>query len=106
MKAAPSAPSRALMPDCLRLAALFGIVVVDVRFIAFLAHAGVDKPGGETAPNLVTVWLVNGFALFKTRGLFSFMFGAGLGFLTPPLSARVHRAPIWPPPRRNTAAGR
>ena len=26
-------------------------------------------------------WLVNGLALFKTYGLFSFMFGVGLGFL-------------------------
>jgi uncharacterized membrane protein YeiB len=63
------------------VAALFGIVVVDVRLIAFSAHSGLDKPGGETAPNMVTVWFVSGLALFKTHGLFSFMSGVGLAFL-------------------------
>lgn len=29
----------------------------------------------------ITLWLVNGLALLKTYGLFSFMFGVGLGFL-------------------------
>lgn len=72
---------RALMPDYLRLIALFGIVVVNVQFIAFSSISGFAKPAGETALNAVTLWFVNGLALLKTYGLFSFMFGVGLGFL-------------------------
>ena len=45
---------RALMPDYLRLFALFGIVVVNVQFIAFptpQSFAGPPgKPGGRCAP--------------------------------------------------------
>lgn len=72
---------RALMPDYLRLVALFGIVVVNVQFIAFSALHGIADPVAETAIDAVTLWLVNGLALLKTYGLFSFMFGVGLGFL-------------------------
>jgi uncharacterized protein len=74
-------PNRALMPDYLRLVALFGIVVVNVQFIAFSALHGFIEPAGETFRDAVTLWLVNGLALLKTYGLFSFMFGVGLGFL-------------------------
>ena len=73
--------SRALMPDYLRLIALFGIVVVNVQFMAFSALGSFADPGGETLRDAVTLWLVNGLALLKTYGLFSFMFGVGLGFL-------------------------
>ncbi|MDG2058414.1 MAG: hypothetical protein P8J82_14280 [Tateyamaria sp.] len=73
--------NRALMPDYLRLVALFGIVVVNVQFIAFSALHGFIEPAGETFRDAVTLWLVNGLALLKTYGLFSFMFGVGLGFL-------------------------
>lgn len=72
---------RALMPDYLRLFALFGIVVVNVQYIAFSALGSFADPGGGTALDAVTLWLVNGLALLKTYGLFSFMFGVGLGFL-------------------------
>jgi uncharacterized protein len=72
---------RALMPDYLRLVALFGIVVVNVQFIAFSALGSFADPGGETLRDEITLWLVNGLALLKTYGLFSFMFGVGLGFL-------------------------
>ena len=41
---------RALMPDYLRLFALFGIVVVNVQYIAFSALHGFADPVGETAP--------------------------------------------------------
>ena len=74
-------PARALMPDYLRLAALFGIVVVNVQFIAFSALGSFADPGGETMGDAITLWLVNGLAMLKTYGLFSFMFGVGLGFL-------------------------
>ena len=74
-------PARALMPDYLRLVALFGIVVVNVQFIAFSALGSFADPGGETLRDAITLWLVNGLALLKTYGLFSFMFGVGLGFL-------------------------
>jgi len=72
---------RALMPDYLRLIALFGIVVVNVQYIAFSTLHGLADPLGETLLDAITLWLVNGLALLKTYGLFSFMFGVGLGFL-------------------------
>lgn len=72
---------RALMPDYLRLFALFGIVVVNVQYIAFSALHGFADPLAETTLDAITLWLVNGLALLKTYGLFSFMFGVGLGFL-------------------------
>src|SRR6056297_4128430 len=74
-------PPRALMPDYLRLFALFGIVAVNVQYIAFSALGSSTDPAGETALDAVTLWLINGLALLKTYGLFSFMFGVGLGFL-------------------------
>ena len=74
-------PARALMPDYLRLVALFGIVIVNVQYIAFSSLHGFAEPPGETFGDAVTLWLVNGLALLKTYGLFSFMFGVGLGFL-------------------------
>jgi len=73
--------ARALMPDYLRLIALFGIVVVNVQFIAFSAVGSIAEPGGETERDAITLWLVNGLALLKSYGLFSFMFGVGLAFL-------------------------
>jgi len=74
-------PPRALMPDYLRLFALFGIVVVNVQFIAFSALGSFADPVGDTLRDAIVLCLVNGLALFKTYGLFSFMFGVGLGFL-------------------------
>lgn len=74
-------PTRALMPDYLRLIALFGIVVVNVQFMAFSLLSGLATPVGETTAEMVTLWLVDGLALFKSYSLFSFMFGVGLGFL-------------------------
>lgn len=72
---------RALMPDYLRLIALFGIVVVNVQFIGFSVLHGFSDPVAQTPVDAITLWLVNGLALLKTYGLFSFMFGAGLGLL-------------------------
>ena len=77
----PAGAARALMPDYLRLIALFGIVVVNVQFIGFSSLGGFDTAMGQGAGDAVTLWLVNGLALLKTYGLFSFMFGVGLGFL-------------------------
>ncbi|SUZ31934.1 hypothetical protein ROE7235_01685 [Roseibaca ekhonensis] len=74
-------PPRALMPDYLRLIALFGIVIVNVQFIGFSVLHGFAEPMGQSAADDVTLWLINGLALLKTYGLFSFMFGVGLGFL-------------------------
>jgi len=76
-----TASPRTLMPDYLRLVALFGIVVVNVQYIAFSALHGLADPVAETTRDAITLWLVNGLALLKTYGLFSFMFGVGLGFL-------------------------
>ncbi|WP_050603796.1 DUF418 domain-containing protein [Ruegeria sp. 6PALISEP08] len=69
------------MPDYLRLIALFGIVIVNVQYIAFSALYGFTESVGETFGDEVVLWLINGLALLKTYGLFSFMFGVGLGFL-------------------------
>jgi uncharacterized protein len=69
------------MPDHLRLVALFGIVVVNVQYIGFSALHGFADPVAETPLDEITLWLVNGLALLKTYGLFSFMFGVGLGFV-------------------------
>lgn len=79
---------RALMPDYLRLLALFGIVVVNVQFIAFSALEGFISPVVETSADAITLWLIHGLALLKTYGLFSFMFGVGLGFLMRSASKR------------------
>ena len=72
---------RALMPDYLRLIAVFGIVVVNVQFIAFSALPSLTDPVWDGTADAVTLWLVYGLALLKTYGLFAFMFGVGLGFL-------------------------
>lgn len=78
--ASPAPVSRALMPDYLRLVALFGIVVVNVQFIAFPNSLGFEARAPLGIADDVAAWAVNGFALFKTYGLFSFMFGVGLAF--------------------------
>ncbi len=72
---------RALMPDYLRLIALFGIVVVNVQFIGFSLVNGFDTPIAKSTAEFVTLWLVDGLALYKSYALFSVMFGVGLGFL-------------------------
>ena len=74
-------PPRALMPDYLRLFALFGIVIVNVQYIAFSVLHNLTDPIAVTTSDAVTLWLVNGLALLKTYGLFSFMFGVGLAFM-------------------------
>ncbi|MEO0410428.1 MAG: DUF418 domain-containing protein [Pseudomonadota bacterium] len=74
-------PQRALMPDYLRLIALFGIVIVNVQYMGFSILQGLAPEASGTRGDSVTLLLVNGLALLKTYGLFSFMFGAGLGFL-------------------------
>lgn len=53
---------RALMPDYMRLFALFGIVVVNVQCIAFSALHGFADPVGNTALDAIMLWLVNGLA--------------------------------------------
>ncbi|MEL6967791.1 MAG: DUF418 domain-containing protein [Pseudomonadota bacterium] len=72
---------RSDMPDILRLIALFGIVVVNVMFIAFPTTGSPISSGASTPADATVNWLVNGLATFKSYGLFSFMFGVGLGFL-------------------------
>ena len=73
--------TRALMPDYLRLFALFGIVVVNVQSIAFSLQAEIFLPTLGSMADQIVFWLVNGLALMKSFSLFSFMFGVGLGFL-------------------------
>jgi uncharacterized membrane protein YeiB len=98
-----TASPRALMPDYLRLVALFGIVVVNVQYVAFSALGSFADPSGDTALDAITLWLVNGLALFKTYGLFSFMFGVGLKKLGQKKPGQTHfsrsfcRFLEWPP---------
>jgi uncharacterized protein len=72
---------RALLPDYLRLIALFGIVVVNVQYMAFSAFQSFTHPQVQSLGDEIALFLVHGLALLKTYGLFSFMFGVGLGFL-------------------------
>ncbi len=76
-----TAKRRALMPDYLRLVSLFGIVIVNVQYMAFSALGSFSKSAGVSFGDKITLWLINGLVLFKTYGLFSFMFGVGFGFL-------------------------
>jgi uncharacterized protein len=71
---------RALMPDYLRLFALFGIVVVNVQFMAYPIEEGFVGATQQSPADAVAAWLVGGLALLKSYGLFSFMFGVGLAF--------------------------
>lgn len=71
---------RALMPDYLRLFALFGIVVVNVQFMAYPIEEGFVGATRQGPADAVAAWLVGGLALLKSYGLFSFMFGVGLAF--------------------------
>ncbi|MEM1286547.1 MAG: DUF418 domain-containing protein [Pseudomonadota bacterium] len=71
---------RALMPDYLRLMALFGIVVVNVQFMAFPSPNGFASATVQTSADEIATWLVGGLFTLKTYGLFSFMFGVGLAF--------------------------
>jgi len=71
---------RALMPDYLRLFALFGIVVVNVQFMAYPIEEGFVGATQQGPADAVTAWLVGGLALLKSYGLFSFMFGVGLAY--------------------------
>ena len=71
---------RAFMPDYLRLFALFGIVVVNVQFMAFPADRGFIGATAQGGINSLAAGLVTGLAYLKTYGLFSFMFGVGLAF--------------------------
>jgi len=71
---------RALMPDYLRLVALFGIVLVNVQYIAFSTFDGVHSASTFGPIDAFAIWLVEGLFFVKTYGLFSFMFGVGLAF--------------------------
>lgn len=72
---------RALMPDYLRLIALFGIVIVNILGIAFSFEKALVLPIGETLVDQAAGWFVVAFAAMKSFSLFSFTFGVGLGFL-------------------------
>ena len=47
---------------------------------------------GASVVDQVALWLINGLALLKTYGLFSFMFGVGIGFLI--ASAELRNLPF------------
>lgn len=101
-KASSKAPARALMPDYLRLVALFGIVVVNVQFMAYPLGAGFMAADPLGAADRVAVWLVAGLATLKTYGLFSFMFGVGLRFQ---IQSARRRGVVLGPRYRNRMVG-
>ena len=72
--------TRALMPDYLRLVALFGIVTVNVAYMAFSVEGGFEAATTINTADRLVIVLVNGLTYLKTYGLFSFMFGVGLSF--------------------------
>lgn len=80
------------MPDVLRLVALFGIVLVNVEFMAFPTGASMVQPAFQTGVDGVAHMLVTGLLTFKTYGLFSFMFGVSLGFFLRSVERRGLRA--------------
>lgn len=55
-------PDRALMPDLLRLIALFGIVVVNVGYMAFPATSGVPESTINGPMDHVATALMRGIA--------------------------------------------
>ena len=55
-----TACARALMPDYLRVIALFGIVIVNVQFIAFPTLNSITDPASWTFTDAVVLFLVNG----------------------------------------------
>ena len=71
---------RALMPDYLRLVALFGIVVVNVQYMAFSIDGGAMAASHRDTLDIAVIALVDGLAYLKSYGLFSFMFGVGLSY--------------------------
>ena len=70
---------RALMPDYLRLIALFGIVVVNVQFFAFSISISDETAPVVSFADQIAKFLVEGLATLKSYGLFSFMFGFIIG---------------------------
>ncbi|MEM1237811.1 MAG: DUF418 domain-containing protein [Pseudomonadota bacterium] len=80
--------TRALMPDYLRLFALFGIVAVNAPFMAYTLIGGFDDAPQGGLLNEATIWLVDGLFTSKSYGLFSFMFGVGLAFMMRSAEAR------------------
>lgn len=97
-----SKPPRALMPDYLRLIALFGIVVVNVSVMAFSQFEGFHAASHMSSLDEITAWLVHGLAYLKTYGLFSFMFGVGLAFQ---MRAAERRGTAFGPLYRNRMLG-
>ncbi|MEM8553532.1 MAG: DUF418 domain-containing protein [Pseudomonadota bacterium] len=93
---------RALMPDYLRLIALFGIAIVNVQVMAYPAMEGFPAASIQSGFDRLVVWLVDGLAYFKTYGLFSFMFGVGLAFQ---MGSAERRGLAFGPLYRNRMAG-
>ena len=72
---------RTLIPDYIRLFALFGIVIVNIQMMGFSALDGSYLPVENTFANHAALWLVIAVALGKSYALFCFVFGAGFGLL-------------------------
>ena len=71
---------RHIMPDLVRAFALFGIVLVNVAYLAFPGETTYHSGGLNSGLDNVAYFGVNALFLFKSYTLFSFMFGAGLAY--------------------------
>lgn len=80
METANASYDRALMPDLLRVFALFGIAVVNVVGFAQPISTGFHAGGLDTPIDQAAYAGMAGLFLMKSYPLFSMMFGAGLAF--------------------------
>ncbi|MEO0983784.1 MAG: DUF418 domain-containing protein [Pseudomonadota bacterium] len=73
-------PDRTILPDLIRAFALIGIVLVNVALFAYPPETGYLAGGYRTDADRTAEFVVTAFFALKSYALFSFMFGAGLGF--------------------------
>jgi len=74
------AAGRHIMPDLVRAFAIFGIVLVNVAYLAFPGETTYHSGGLNSSLDNAAYFGVNALFLFKSYTLFSFMFGAGLAY--------------------------
>ena len=71
---------RVILPDLVRAFALFGIVLVNVAYIAYPGDITYHAGGLESGADKAAYFSVNAIFLLKSYTLFSFMFGVGLAY--------------------------
>ncbi len=88
------AAGRHIMPDIVRAFALFGIVLVNVAYLAYPGATTYHSGGLNNGLDNTAYFAVNALFLFKSYTLFSFMFGAGLAYQM--MSAQRASKPFGP----------